>query len=67
MFENLKIREMGKKLWLSILKNKEESIHFAVGEANNSLLEDVFAAQASKNSSLIIVAFEPVFSCLEGP
>ena len=53
-------------MWLYLLKNKAESIHFALGEANNQLLSDVFAAMATKNSSMIILAFESVAGCLEG-
>lgn len=60
----MKYQEIGKKVWLNFLKNKEQSIHFAIGEANNQLLSDIFYLMGTKNSSLIIVAFEPILLCL---
>jgi hypothetical protein len=64
VFENLKIKEIGRKLWLYLLSHKEESVHFALGEANNMLLADVFASPSSKNASIIIVGFEGICQCL---
>lgn len=64
MFENMKIRDIGKRVWLYLLRNKQESIHFAIGEANNLLLSDVFSLMGTKNSSLIITAFESITLCL---
>ena len=60
----MKIPDIGKKIWLYLLKNMEESIHFAVGEANNQLLSDVFLLMGSKNTSLVIIAFESITQCL---
>ena len=57
MFENMKIREIGRKVWQYVLKNKEETVHFGVGEANNQILADVFIQLSTKNTSLIIIAF----------
>lgn len=57
MFENMKIREIGRKIWQYVLKNREESVHFAIGEANNQILADVFSLISTKNTSLIIIAF----------
>ena len=57
MFENMKIREIGRKVWQYVLKNKEETVHFGVGEANNQILADVFTQLSTKNTSLIIIAF----------
>lgn len=65
MFESLRVKEIGKKLWLYLLLGREESVHFALGEANNMLLADVFASPSSKNASIIIVGFEGVSKCLE--
>lgn len=65
MFENLRVKEIGRKLWLYVLTNRTESIHFALGEANNLLLADVFASPSSKNASIIIIGFEGICSCLE--
>lgn len=63
----MKIRELGRRCWLYLLRNKNDAIHVTVGEANNYLMTDVFSALGSKNTSLIIVAFGGVASCLEGP
>jgi hypothetical protein len=60
----MKIGDIGKKIWLYLLKNMQESVHFAVGEANNQLLADIFALNASKNTSMVIIAFESITHCL---
>jgi hypothetical protein len=65
VFENLRVKEIGRKLWLYLLAHKTESIHFALGEANNLLLTDVFASPSSKNASIIIIGFDGICSCLE--
>jgi len=65
LFDGLKVREIGRSFWLYLLRYRHESIHYAVGEANNLLLTDVFSGQTNKNTSLIIIAFEAVGRCLE--
>ena len=65
VFETISCVEVGKKAWTTILKNRYDSIHLAVGEVNNTLLNFAFSQQATKNASIILVAFEPVLECLE--
>ena len=65
MFENLRVKEIGRKLWLYLLTHNTENIHFALGEANNIILAQVFANPSSKNASIIIIGFEGACACLE--
>lgn len=55
IFENLKPRELGRRVWLALLRQKIGNIHFAVGEANNQVMNEVLGGLATKNSSLIVV------------
>jgi hypothetical protein len=57
------VKEIGRRLWLYLLQNKEYSIHFALGEANNLLLNDVFTTPTGKNASIIIVGFQNASDC----
>ena len=61
----MKAREIGRKFWLYLLKNKLENVHFAIGETNNLLLTDVFTSLGTKNTSLIIIVFKSVLECFE--
>jgi hypothetical protein len=59
------VKEIGRKLWLYLLAHNSENIHFALGEANNLILADVFASPSSKNASIIIIGFDGACACLE--
>lgn len=61
----MSVGEIGKKTWITFLKNRYESIHAAVGEVNNAILSCAFSQLATKNASVILVALQPVVSCLE--
>jgi hypothetical protein len=65
VWENIKIREMGRKLWMYMLRNRDMGLHAVLGEANNLLLGDIFGNLSTKNASTIIIAFEGVSSCLQ--
>lgn len=62
----MKVKELGRRFWLYLLKHQNESMHLAVGEANNNLLTDVFNSLGTKNTSLIIITFESVLACFDG-
>lgn len=61
----MKPKEIGRKVWLNLLKNKQQSIHFSLGEVADQILQDAFNNISTKNVSIIIIGFGNMLSCLE--
>lgn len=66
LFHNLSDKTIGKRVWETLLKYPHENIHLGLGKVISVLMADAFSIPSTKNTSIIVVAFESVLSCLQG-
>lgn len=65
LFENLNEKQLGKKIWLEMLKNCNENLYLGLGETTNAIMSDVFQGMPSKNVSMILIVFDGIQKCFD--